>query len=158
MIRGSVAEKGTATAAAIAEEATKAPETVGKACERRTPDSGRVGIGFLPHNEAYMASRKHRVPDLSGLAHLVGVTGGWFYDLETLEAVLADGGRVAVPGPGGTAVANEDGAVGETGIAEKGRGGLTCWGPSAGLCQVGRRSAVAAFFCCCCVFYDFCFL
>ncbi|CAN0082295.1 unnamed protein product, partial [Laminaria digitata] len=39
---------------------------------------------LLVDHDSYAAARKHRVPDLNGLAHLVGVTGGFFYDLETL--------------------------------------------------------------------------
>lgn len=104
-------------------------------------ETDRLGIDFSPHGEAYSASRKHRIPDLNGLAHLVGVTGGWFYDLETLEAELGNdgsngsgGGNVSYPGAAGGGGARQ----GSAGQAFQGTGSVWqgCGGPSPALCKV----------------------
>ena len=106
-------------------------------------ETDRLGIDFSPHGEAYSAFRKHRVPDLNGLAHLVGVTGGWFYDLETLEAELVSGGSAGGGGGGGSNVpfrgpADSGARQGGAGQAFQGTGSvwLGCGGPSPALCQV----------------------
>lgn len=52
-------------------------------------ETDRRGLDFLPHDGEYASARRRRVPDLNGLTHVVGVSGGWFYDLETLERITA---------------------------------------------------------------------
>lgn len=111
-------------------------------------ETDRLGIDFSPHGEAYSASRKHRVPDLNGLAHLVGVTGGWFYDLETLEAELVSGGSTtaaAAAGGGKSPFPVAAGGGTRQGGAFQGTGSmwLGCGGPSPALCQV--RSSCCRF-------------
>lgn len=108
-------------------------------------DVSTRSIGRTPQDESSTAARKHRVPDLNGLAHLVGVTGGFFYDLETLDketaAGLADGG-----GSGGGAVPPDAAPGGWTSADLVWRGGGPGDGPSLALCQVcGVWGGVGAF-------------
>ncbi|CAM9294826.1 unnamed protein product, partial [Ascophyllum nodosum] len=99
----------------------------------------RRGADYRPHDGSYAMARKFRVPDLNGLAHLASVSGGCFFDLETLHAMTVGenghGSAPALGGGGGKRLA-EDAHGGGGSSLERGRKGEALGvGPSLALCQ-----------------------
>lgn len=114
-------------------------------------ETDRRGADYQPHDSNYAMTRKFRVPDLNGLAHLASVSGGCFFDLETLHAMTEGDARVSVSAAGAGESANAGSGAGLGGgrkvvdevhgggfsSAEYARnGGPLGVGPSLALCQV----------------------
>lgn len=108
-------------------------------------ETDRRGADDRPHGGGYAMARKFRIPDLNGLAHLVSVSGGCFFDLETLhgdvagamcDAVGVDGGSGGGGGNRAREAVEQDGrcAPADDSVKRAGRAGN---GPSPALCQVG---------------------
>lgn len=111
-------------------------------------ETDRRGADYQPHDSNYAMTRKFRVPDLNGLAHLASVSGGCFFDLETLHAMTEGDARGSVsaagagesvnvgPGSGRRVVVDEVHGGGFSSAEYARNGGPLVVGPSHALCQV----------------------
>lgn len=101
---------------------------------------GATGSGVAGGRSSFEPYTHGLVPDSTGLALLVAVTGGWFYNLETLRAVVEDGrrSRSGVVNAGDEKAGPEEKIAIGVGpaAAAVGTTGAEGDGPSPALCQV----------------------